>query len=170
MPNRKKVGIFLFFILSIAIVSAFRTSLLEKIQLGRHLSDQGFVVYQYYKKDDTVFALFTNDEERILGVAEQNQDGYGSVTIDTEPSTPFDYIDIQNGKNHYLALRLNHHAQQVAKLQIEGELWSEEHMLNDASNGGNRDFFFLDMYNSLEDALTIQTLDQHDQIMTSISL
>jgi len=170
MAKRKQIGFFLLFIGVILVFSAFRTSLFEKVQLGRHLSNDDFDVYQYYEKDDAVFALFTNQDETILGIAERNDEGYGATTIDTDPSNAFDYIDLHDGTHHYLGLRLNHNAQQVAKLQIEGELWSEEHILNDASNGGNRDFFFLDMYNSIEDALTIQTLDQNDQIITSISL
>lgn len=170
MAKRKQIGFFLLFIGVILVFSAFRTSLFEKVQLGRHLSNDDFNVYQYYEKDDAVFALFTNQDETILGIAERNDEGYGATTIDTDPSNAFDYIDLHDGTHHYLGLRLNHNAQEVATLRIKGELWQEDHTLNDLETDENNSLFLLDMRNSIEDALTIQTLDQNDQIITSISL
>lgn len=169
MFKRKIIGVLLACIALIALIQNGPT-FFENRKLDRYLTDDGFDAYTYDQFDESNLALFTNEDETLLGLAEMSGDGYGAATVETLEAAPFDYIELEHEDTYYWGVRLNRNPQNVASLRIIGERMQEEHVLNRTEEDASSKYHILKLHNIPQENWTLQTLDQHDQVIDSIDL
>ncbi|WP_233004796.1 hypothetical protein [Exiguobacterium aurantiacum] len=143
---------------------------LENRKLDRYLADDGFHAYAYDQFDESSFALFTNEDETLVGLAEMSGDGYGAATVEPLEAAPFDYIELKHEDTYYWGVRLNNNPQKVASLRIIGERMQGEHVLNRPEEDAFSKYHILKLHNVPQEDWTIQTLDQNGQVIDSIDL
>lgn len=169
MFKRKIIGVLLACITLIALIQNGPT-FFENRKLDRYLTDDGFDAYTCDQFDESNFALFTNEDETLLGLAEMSGDGYGTATVETLEAAPFDYIELEHEDTYYWGVRLNNNPQKVASLRIIKERGQEQHVLNRPEEDAFSNYHILKLYNVPQEDWTIQTLDQNDQVIDSIKL
>lgn len=167
MFKRKIIGVLLACITLIALIQNGPT-FFENRKLDRYLTGDGFDAYTYDQFDESNFALFTNEDETLLGLAEMSGDGYGTATVETLEAAPFDYIELEHEGTYYWGVRLNNNPQKVASLRIIGERMQGEHVLNRPEEDTFSKYHILKLRNVPQKDWTIQTLDQNEQVIDSI--
>lgn len=169
MFKRKIIGVLLACIALIALIQNGPT-FLENRKLDRYLADDGFHAYTYDQFDESNLALFTNEDETMLGLAEMSGDGYSATTVETVDAAPFDYIELEHEGTYYWGVRLNNNPQKVASLRIIGERMQGEHVLSRPEEDTFSKYHILKLHNVPQEDWTIQTLDQNEQVIDSIDL
>lgn len=151
----------------VVVFSGIGTYFYERFQLKSYLADNEFQAYEYLKTDDATVALFTNNDENLLGIAEMSTDGYGYGTIEIVNPSPFDYIYSSDGSNYYLGVRLNERPQDVAYIQITGDHYQERHPLNAIDDDFSTTHIII-LNNAPKQNFTLQTFNQHGQVLDTI--
>jgi len=169
MFKRKTIGVLLACLTLIALIQNGPT-FFENRKLDRYLTDDGFDAYTYEQFEESNLALFTNEDETVLGLAEMSGDGYGASTIETLDAAPFDYIELEHEDTYYMGVRLNNNPKHVASFRIIGERMQADHVLNRPEEDTFSNYHILKLRNAPQDNWTLQTLDQNDQVIDSIDL
>ncbi|MFN3364883.1 MAG: hypothetical protein ACK411_00700 [Exiguobacterium mexicanum] len=168
MSTRRLIWALLICIAIVVVFSGIGSYFYERQQLKRYLADNDFHAYEYLKTDDATLALFTNNDENLLGIAEMSTDGYGYGTIEILDPSPFDYIYSSDGSNYYLGVRLNERPQDVSFIQITGDHYQERHSLNDIDGDDFSTTHIIILDNAPKKNFTLQTLNQHGQVLDTI--
>ncbi|OGX79450.1 hypothetical protein A6395_06705 [Exiguobacterium sp. SH31] len=169
MFKRKLIWPLVAFIAIVVLLQNGRT-FYENRKLDRYLTEYDFHAYTYDQIDESTLALFTNEDETLLGLAEMNDDDYAFETVDSIDMPPFDYVHLHDETTHYFGVRLNHNPQKVASLRIIGELMQEQHVLNRPEEDAFSEYHILKLHNAPQENWTLQTLDQNNQVLDSIDL
>ncbi|WP_214835853.1 hypothetical protein [Exiguobacterium sp. s36] len=169
MFKRKIIGVLLACISLIALIQNGPT-FFENRKLDHYLTNDGFHAYTFDQFDKSNLALFTNEDETVLGLAEMSGDGYGAGTVETLDAAPFHYIELEHEDTYYMGVRLNNNPQHVASFRIIGERMQEDHVLNRPEEDSFSNYHILKLHNVPEEIWTLQTLDQNNQVIDSIEL
>ncbi|TCI21496.1 hypothetical protein [Exiguobacterium sp. SL-9] len=168
MSTRRLTWALLICITVVIVFSGIGSYFYERQQLKRYLADNNFHAYEYLKTDDATLALFTNEDETLLGLADMSVDGYGYGTVEILDMSPFDYIYSSDDSNNYIGIRLNKQPQNVAYLRIIGERIQEQHVLNRPEEDDYAATHIIELRNRPTSDWTLQTLDQNEQVIDSI--
>lgn len=168
MSTRRLTWALLICITVVVVFSGIGSYVYERFQLKSYLADNEFQAYDYLKTDDATLALFTNEDETLLGLADMSVDGYGYGTVEILDTSPFDYIYSSDGSNYYLGVRLNERPQDVAFIQITGDHYQERHSLNDIDDDDFSITHIIILDNAPKKNFTLQTLNQHGQVLDTI--
>lgn len=182
MSKRVLILLLASFVVVIAIVVGFGQSFNEQQQEKKaldqtqqqtndYLTENGLKGYEYHHEDTSMLALFTNEDETVLGLVETLSTGdYASATREITPNQAMDLVHLGSATVDYIGVRLNDHPKQVAYLRLNGSDQSEEFVVHRPSDEGYMMTYVIKMNKLPDGDVTIESLDYERNVLHSISL
>ncbi|MBR2758089.1 MAG: hypothetical protein IKD52_08450, partial [Exiguobacterium sp.] len=102
-------------------------------EMNRYMTTNNWYTFEIHNMEQSVLSFYTNEDRSVIGLAEIDVEtgNLGSVTKQTEPNQPFDFVILRVEDMEYIGVHLKERPEDVVYLRLNGDDVSKDFLVND---------------------------------------
>ncbi|WP_214744708.1 hypothetical protein [Exiguobacterium sp. s189] len=141
-------------------------------EMNRYMTMNDWYTFQIHNMEQSVLSFYTNEDRSVIGLAEIDVEtgNLGSVTKQTEPNQPFDFVTLQVENKEYIGVHLKERPEDVVYLRLNGDDGSKDFPVNDPEIESYTMTYVIETTKRPDGVWSLETLNANKQVIHSSEL
>ncbi|WP_455331716.1 hypothetical protein [Exiguobacterium profundum] len=141
-------------------------------ELNRYITMNNWYTFEFHNREESILSFYSNEDRSVIGLAEIDvtTGNSGSVTKQTEPNQPFDFVILRVEDMEYIGVHLKERPEDVVYLRLNGDNFSKDFLVNDPENEGYAMTYVIETTKRSDGVWSLETLDAKKQVIHSSEL
>ena len=141
-------------------------------EMNRYMTTNNWYTFEIHNMEQSVLSFYTNEDRSVIGLAEIDVEtgNLGSVTKQTEPNQPFDFVILRVEDMEYIGVHLKERPEDVVYLRLNGDDVSKDFLVNDPEIESYTMTYVIETSRPSDGSWSLETLDANKQVIHSSKL
>ena len=141
-------------------------------ELNRYITMNDWYAYEFHNREESIIYFYSNEDRSVIGLAEIDVEtgNLGSVTKQTEPNQPFDFVILRVEDMEYIGVHLKERPEDVVYLRLNGDDVSKDFLVNDPEIESYTMTYVIETSRPSDGSWSLETLDANKQVIHSSEL
>ncbi len=141
-------------------------------EMNRYMTTNNWYTFEIHNMEQSVLSFYTNEDRSVIGLAEIDVEtgNLGSVTKQTEPNQPFDFVILRVEDMEYIGVHLKERPEDVVYLRLNGDNVSKDFLVNDPEIESYTMTYVIETSRPSDGSWSLETLDAKKRVIHSSEL
>ena len=141
-------------------------------ELNRYITMNDWYAHEFHNREESILSFYSNEDRSVIGLAEIDVEtgNLGSVTKQTEPNQPFDFVILRVEDMEYIGVHLKERPEDVVYLRLNGDDVSKDFLVNDPEIESYTMTYVIETSRPSDGVWSLETLDANKQVIHSSKL